>query len=746
MTTDPNWTTVFRDRFTGSVSAAPNAAGTLIGRWVFEVEGQKVCMNSVAVSENDFLVPEPSGKWYVFKESGERLSGAAVRAQIVDELEADSVRTIGDRLEEICRRGGSWIDWLAVVPLVPGISDQVNLQSLEVRIRKEFGHIETACRKPHAHLHVKVERVPVSRARRIPIGAAAYLGAHTEDWDRRLVAGVLPKRILAETRHEQLDIYENRVVARLLDNLMSYLNRRIRVLKRLLKIFRQKEDYSGVAGGTYQRRHRITELWGESIDANEGRRKAEANLKELGQLKYRLMSLFGSALYEEVSRRAYVPTTLRSTNILTNDQHYRRIPMLWREWARIGAERPQSPRELNEQAQRLCRGMDAFSMVLVVRALGALGYEPSNAHADEPIVRGTDICLHGHGIEPVLRWRMDGTIAIKLGEHEMVIVPLAMDLRAGTDEQPVEALAQLSGAAPTGASRSRLVLYLASDDNRPAQSTDLGRSLHTVGNDPRNARSGGGCLPVSPWEIGSTERVARALRWFLTSARFRDYPLQVDVPEAAQYVLGLDAPAPWLFARTEQNRRTVVEVRRPPADHEWRELDLNSLLARSRAELADAQKRHQNISEELRQAVRKGSTGLLNQQKRDAHRQVERCESKLEALQVVESKIRDACDWSMALLVCPICGTKADPARDFMLQDRGCFRCECRGCGTKWSTRLCSSGHRYAAMLPSGDFAESDDIGPGWEDRVYGGDLLALPARGPDGRWGFVCPECGRVS
>ena len=610
MTTEPDSTTAFRDRFTRSVSAAPEAVGTLIGRWVFLVEGQEVCMNSVPVFDNDFLVPEPSGQWHVFTESGERLSGAVARAQIVDELEADSVRTIGDKLEEICRRGGSWLDWHSVVPLVPGISEQVDLQPLEVRIRRDFGHVEAACKRPQAHLHVKVERVPVSRARRIPVEAAAYLGAHTEDWDRRLVAGVLPKRILAEIRHEQLDIYENRVVARLLDNLTSYLNRRIRVLERLLKIFRQKEDYSGAAEGTYQRRYRITELWGESIDANEGRRKAEANLKELGRLKYKLMSLFGSALYEAVPRRAYVPTTLRSTNILSNDQHYRRVAMLWREWARIGAERQQSPRELNEQAQRLCRGMDAFSMILVVRALDSLGHQPPNAHADEPIVRGTDIHLHGHGIEPVLQWQMDGTIAIKLGEREMVIVPLAMNLQAGTDQHTVEALAQLSGAAQGGTSSSRLVLYLASEDDRPTRNSDLGRSLHTVGNDPRNARSGGGCLPVSPWEIGSTERVARALQWFLTNARFRDYPLQVDVPESAQDVLELDAHTPWLSARTERNGRTVVEVRRPPAEHEWRKLNLNSLLARSRAELVDAQKWHQNISEELRQAVRIGPTRL----------------------------------------------------------------------------------------------------------------------------------------
>ena len=55
------------------------------------------------------------------------------------------------------------------------------------------------------------------------------------------------------------------------------------------------------------------------MDANEGRRHAEDNLNELTSLKYRLMGLQGSPLYEEVPRRAHVPTTLANTNSFAND-------------------------------------------------------------------------------------------------------------------------------------------------------------------------------------------------------------------------------------------------------------------------------------------------------------------------------------------------------------------------------------------------------------------------------------------
>lgn len=219
------------------------------------------------------------------------------------------------------------------------------MQPLELLIREHFGHLETVCRKPRTHLHVEVQRVPVSKARRIPPAAASYLAAHTEDWDRPLLRGILPKRILAEVRQDQVDIYENRVVARLLDNLSAYLSRRINVIRRLLKVFREKEDYSTSIAGTYQRGCRMSKLWGESIDANEGRKKAEATLRDPEWLKYKVMGLLGSPLYEEVPRRAFVPTTLKSTNILTNDQHYQRVADLWREWARTGAGRTQSPAE-----------------------------------------------------------------------------------------------------------------------------------------------------------------------------------------------------------------------------------------------------------------------------------------------------------------------------------------------------------------------------------------------------------------
>lgn len=735
---------MYRDRLTGRRVSTPPLTGTLVGRWVLDATAVEVFMNSAAAAAGEFLVPEASGHWHVLTGDGERQSGTVARAHAPEDLEAESVRTIGDRLDELAEGGATWLEWIDVVPLVPGISEQVDLLPLErlVQDQRNFGALKTICWKPRAHLHVEIERAPVSKARRVPAAAASYLAAHTEDWDRPLLRGILPKRILAEVRQDQVDIYENRVAARLLDNLGAYLNRRIQLLRRLLKVFQEKEDYSSSIGGTYQRERRMSQLWGESIDANEGRRKAEVALKELEALKYRLMGLLGSPLYEEVPRRAHVATTLKTTNVLANDQHYRRVAELWREWARTGAGRTQSPAEVHAEAQRLSRGLDAFAMLLAVRALDTLGYEPSDAALAEPIARGKALRVQGHGLELTLSWRFDGTIGVGVGERELAIVALAANLSAGGDDRVRESLGRIRAALDERDNRDLLVLFLASDEGQASTEAELLASLHTVGNDPRHALAGVGCLPVSPWEIGSTERVARALRWFLSSARFLDYPLRVVVPEGARDLIDLREHARWIAS---VDGGAALELRTPPHDYEWEALDVESIARTAEANLQEAIAEHQRLTDELRDAVRRGKTGSLVRQKHDAHEEVLRSERIATASNDLVEQLRGAHARAIALLECPTCGRTADPARDFQPRDRGSFRCECRGCGTTWGTRLCGDGHRYATMLPSGDFVDATQQGPGWEDRVYGCDILALPARRSDGQWGFVCPECGRV-
>lgn len=210
---------VFYNRLTQTESEDADKRLTILGQWRFSenLPGGNF-LNSVPVSAHEFLVPEISGGWAFLSSEGSRLEGIYPKLQLPDELESESIRTLGGHLKQLTTEEGSWCDWLDIVPLVPGMSESVEILPLEQKIRESFGHLGSVCTKPRAHLHVEVERINIAKARRVPASAPAYLAAHTEDWDRPLLKGVLPKRVLAEVRHDQVDIYENRVAARLVDN------------------------------------------------------------------------------------------------------------------------------------------------------------------------------------------------------------------------------------------------------------------------------------------------------------------------------------------------------------------------------------------------------------------------------------------------------------------------------------------------------------------------------------------------
>lgn len=734
---------IFYDRLRQAESEDADKHFTIIGQWLFSnklPEGS--FLNSVPVSAQDFLVPEISGGWTFLSSAGWRIEGNCPKLQLPDELESESIRTLGGHLKQLPSKEGNWRDWLDIVPLVPGMSEDVEILPLEHKIKESFGHLESVCNKPRAHLHVEVERVDIAKARRVPASAPSYLAAHTEDWDRPLLRGVLPKRVLAEVRHDQVDIYENRVAARLVDNLLSYLQSRIQKVSKLLKVFTDKENYSSKAGGTYLRQNRILRLWGNSIDSNEGRKKAERTLKELEWLKYKLMGLMSSPLYCEVPKRSYVATTLRITNILANDQHYRHVAELWTEWSKSGFARSKSPKDVYATYQELCNGLDAYAVLLIIRALDELGYAPADDFLAEKVSPGCTFPVAGNGITFDFSWDIDGTVAIHLAKSKLRFISFANNFALSANEHQAQSIIEKCRSLD-GNKREKFIFLYASSDESKASSlpAEIQLSLHTVGNDPRaSIPSSVGLLPVSPWEIGSVERIARALRWHLDSERFLDYPIFITLDKNLKVDFKTGIRDGWVEVSGAQ-----VKVMRPPMDFEWQQLDLDGQLILARTKLQDIETEHESLTAELRGAVRAGKTGKLNQQKKAAHQEktaqdqmVESLERLIEEFEAVRRKME-------SLIKCPSCGTMADPKLHFKARGKGSFRCECSDCGTWWGTKICEGGHKFSVMLP-GEWYETEIMPAGWEDITYGSDLLAIPGKTERGEWGFVCPFCGNVT
>ena len=164
----------------------------------------------------------------------------------------------------------------------------------------------------------------------------------------------------------------------------------------------------------------------------------------------------------------------------------------------------------------------------------------------------------------------------------MLVVALPVRLDAANSEAAevlehiVDAIGTPDATDATDDTADRtMVLYAGgSDEPEPNASS----RVHTVGNDPRTelpARIG--FLPVSPWDIGSVERVSRAIRWFADGeTRFKAYPLRSEeVALEARDAIDpktIDSRATaWL--ETDDGGATLT-IRRPPP---WRRMESFSL-------------------------------------------------------------------------------------------------------------------------------------------------------------------------
>ncbi|MCM0608530.1 MAG: hypothetical protein KA711_05955 [Ideonella sp. WA131b] len=723
------------DRVTGEArEASPGSA--VLGRYLVQPEGNlPLFLNSVPVREPAYFVPDLRGQWQLLAAGGERLQGAIPRSQLLDDLDIKSIVDVGSSVRRVIQEGGTWLDLLSVSPLVPGLSERADLQEFELLLADQLGHLTEVCQRPRTHLRIDVERTAVSRARRLATQAAGYLASHTEDWDRPTLRAVIPKRVLALVREEQFDIYENRVAVRLVDHLDAYLSRRVSEVAKLVRLFSEAEDYSSSASlGSHWRQKRVFQLWGASLDAGEARRKAERTLEKLKFLKYSVAGLMDSTLYKEVPRRAFVSTTLKMTNILANDVHYRRVSELWLAWARLGLEQTPRPEEYFQAMQDLCRGFDLFALLLVIRALEQLQLEPEDL--EESLERGK-VSLIGQGGRAELSWsETEGTLRLDVpGARPVRFVPIAASMgRLGED-----ALRSVIADADLAASHGEQVVLL-----HPSLSTDhsgedafrqLRSRLHALPHEVAcQGRERAGFLSVSPWDLSSVERVARELRWVITGSKFLAYP-----PELGESPLpGVCDGAPWL----EVSGGNVL-IRRAPQPQE--QLNLPQRLAAEQARLATLRADHVAVSEQLHLAVRdRGPSGQFNAKKKELKALITKSEESIRKLQVFAEKLEQGIGMVNALLTCPTCGVACDSRRDFTLGQGRRFSCQCPSCSTSWGTEICPTCKAWMpTLLPSVKNLEELGSQPGWVDRYLGADVLAVPWFDGNGVRGFICHVCG---
>ena len=178
----------------------------IFGRYIV-LDNQSYIINDEKEYKDKFLVPcNGLDSIVIYNSKSEKIS--FVDNQLFDSKNSLLLNTFKEISEEL-----EIIDELndidEIVPLLRNFDKQLEITKFDEFIYKYLFHIEEICREPSYHLKRDIEKVNISRAKRIPVRAINYLASHSEDWARRKIQTVQPNKILAEIIEYDLQIYEN---------------------------------------------------------------------------------------------------------------------------------------------------------------------------------------------------------------------------------------------------------------------------------------------------------------------------------------------------------------------------------------------------------------------------------------------------------------------------------------------------------------------------------------------------------
>jgi hypothetical protein len=702
----------FYDRLTGQThKSLPEQL--LIGQWQILTQAETATVNAVPISPSSrlYIFPDVTKRFTVQLEDGSREELLVPAWQIPSDLLLNSLQHFERTLKTLSNQSDWWQDWVNTLPLVHDIEENICLHSLEEFIEKYLGHLEEICRCPRTYLKMEVERLPISRAQRISSHATEFLAAHTEDWEKRTFRSIRPKKVLCLIREDQLDIYENRVVACLIDHLLEYLQCRISEVKALQRELQQADDFSKDIKHTYWRnRDRICSLWGEQFQAGTALKTAEETFKLLQQLHYKLQGLIDTELYRSIPRQANVGNTLKRTNILVNDQHYRYVNHLWQVWSTWKRGHRLAPQQLIESYQRGFTGFEAFCFLLVSRALTGnqtandqgLGFEVNKLDHlklnDLIQVNSTRGCIR-------LKRQLDGSILLEADKiQNLRLIPLMLPLTSADDVDTTHLIYEkLRTAYSNKRNETVVILCPGTEDERQKLPESIQQKVNSLGNECNTVGNSSSLLAVSPLDIFSVERVARAIQWWLYSKYCQIYPFTVE----EKIHISLLNNSSWILKEEKQ-----YKLYRPPQQEERASFDscLSQLINQARSRGAQ-------------------SRGELLE---------------LQNLNHFSAQVGKRFE---PILTCPTCYQLSD---HFESLDRRCFHCRCkdnRGCRTEWGTRACRRCDERYPYVQLSDPAIYDNFRQqqiGYVDRIFGRDVLAIPCH--EGAQGFICPSCGACS
>ncbi|MGV0741024.1 hypothetical protein [Mycolicibacterium sp. XJ870] len=605
-------------------------------------------------------------------------------------------------------KSGSWLA-LAEVPLLARHDDNtLDLEDREHILEVNLASIARICERFVTRLGERSELLPVSRVKRPARRALERLSAHTEDWAARTLSGPVPRRALAVTRELDADLYENRMVIELVHPILSStLASRIRQLRRLTSdladLERAKDE------GTYRRRDRLYSFWGaDAARAAETSNRAEGTIATLEAMAARIQTLRGSTLGVKLRGKRTGQRSLRTTNVIANDRHYRAASLVWSAYERK-QEAVESPDERTARYLSRHVAFDNYAQGLVIRSLAQLGYEPAD---DDLPASGMPIVLHGPWGQAELLRHADGSIALSSHGVHTRFVPLS-DVIGPDDDQPaiVDRWESITDAVKV----QTVVLHLTASAAVSELPPRVARAMMSAGPDSTNGRALVSGVPVSPLETTSLERVARAIALALQSPALQDFPREIQLGEERvprrliAHLLSSDPTQRGLSPLFHSASPDKLALRRPLAPSERTTLNNAIRQLKDRAKSTGWEKDFV------------GPIGVLS------------------------SAIEDASESLVPLLNCPSCQQRADTSE--VKREGDVFSLLCRSCGCRWGLERCGVCRaRIPIIEPERELRNPEVREPGWVERTYGQDALASPCWAMTVTGKYVCTECGSCS
>ena len=258
--------------------------------------------------------------------------------RIIQELLEPVYKDTHDIFESIATR----VDCgdFSAIPLIQGFNYGMEFGDFAQGLEDNIYHLEAIFQDPYTKLNRRIEKVPVSRAKRISNRSNEYLAAHTEDWLNKSLVGFHPSRILTEENIVDDNVYENQLLIAFTTRASQYLERRYKHTSFVASFLKDYDNimkkYSS-GKGWYKLNKRELDLAGKVYYEESGNYKsATSDLETIGQTRKRLKKLRDNLLrfrkydlYYTVNSKSTYTIQYHDTNVLVNHKHYRYLKELW---------------------------------------------------------------------------------------------------------------------------------------------------------------------------------------------------------------------------------------------------------------------------------------------------------------------------------------------------------------------------------------------------------------------------------